>query len=124
LFSVEQYEAAIPQFIASGEAYASQPGKRMEELIAQYSRGRVLRALDLCDEALPIQVATYEAIHTELDVEDEYVAEEIALCRGALGDTAGAREPAAFALSKFSADQWVVENEPERLDVLRVLAGE
>ena len=124
LFSDEQYDAAIRHFVVSGEAYETQPDKRMEVLIASYSVGRTQRAQGNCAEALPRQVATFNAIRSEFSMDDEYVAEEIALCRGALGDARGAREPAALALAKFMADQWVVDNEPERLDALRALAGE
>jgi len=122
--SAERFEEALTEFQASRDAYAAMEGKRYETLIADYSVGQAMRRLDRCEAALPLQEQTFEAIRTEFDQEDEYVAEEIALCRAALGDTEGAREPASLAYGKFSAQSWFVESEAERLEALRELAGD
>jgi len=121
--TAERFEEALAEFQASRNAYAAMPDKRYETLIADYSVGQAMRQLGRCEAALPLQEQTFEAIRNEFDTEDEYVAEEIALCRVALGDTDGAREPAALAYSKFSQDSWFVENEADRLEVLRELSG-
>lgn len=121
--SAERFEEALAEFRASRDAYAAMEGKRYETLIADYSVGQAMRRLGRCEAALPLQEQTFEAIRTEFDQEDEYVAEEIALCRAALGDTEGAREPAALAYDKFSQQSWFVEGEADRLEALRVLSG-
>lgn len=120
--SAERFEEALTEFQASRDAYAAMEGKRYETLIADYSVGQAMRRLGRCEAALPLQEQTFEAIRTEFDTEDEYVAEEIALCRAALGDTEGARDPAALAYDKFSAQSWFVESEADRLEALRELA--
>ena len=121
--SADRFEEALTEFQASRDAYAAMDGKRYETLIADYSVGQAMRRLGRCEAALPLQEQTFEAIRTEFEQDDEYVAEEIALCRAALGDTDGAREPAALAFEKFSAQSWFVESEADRLEALRELAG-
>jgi len=120
---VDRFEEALSAFRASRAAYAGMDGKRYETLIADYSVGQAMRRLGRCGAALPLQEQTFEAIRSEFDTEDEYVAEEIALCRVALGDRDSAVEPAAFAFGKFSQDPWFVENEADRLETLRELSG-
>jgi len=122
-FSAERYDDALAQFRLSRDAYAEMDGKRYETLIADYSTGRTMRFLGECAEALPLQEATYAALEAEFETQDEYVTEEIALCRAALGNAEGAREAAAIAFAKFSEDSWFVENEAERLEALRELSG-
>jgi tetratricopeptide (TPR) repeat protein len=121
--TAERYEDAYRQFELSRASYARTEGKRYETLIADYARGHALRFLDRCAVALPLQEQTFEAIRAEFETEDEYVAEEIALCRAALGDTDGARAPAALAYEAFSQQDWFVESEADRLEALRQLAG-
>jgi len=119
----DRFEEALSAFRASREAYAGMGDKRYETLIADYSVGQAMRRLGRCEGALPLQEQTFEALRVEFDTEDEYVAEEIALCRAAVGDREGAVEPAALAFAKYSQDAWFVENEAERLEILRDLSG-
>ena len=122
-FFAEDFANAEAQFIASRAAYEAQGNKRYEVLIADYSIGRAMRMQGNCEGALGVQERAYAALREEFDTEDEYVAEEIALCRVELGDREGAIGPATIAYTKFSQDAWFVENEAERLEVLRELSG-
>ncbi len=122
-FFADDFANAEAQFIASRAAYEAQGNKHYQVLIADYSIGKAMRMQGNCEDALALQEATYTSVREEFDEEDQYVAEEIALCRAALGDAEGAVGPATLAYGKFSEDSWMVENEAERLEVLRELAG-
>lgn len=121
-FFEDRFTDAEQQFRFSREAYASQDGKRMEVLIADYAIGRALRAQSRCREALLVLEPAYVAMEEEFEIEDEYMAEEIALCRADQGDREGAREFARIAHEKFAAQGWFLADEAERLEALRALA--
>lgn len=122
-FFADRFADAVEEFRASGSAYAAQDGKRMEALLAGYGEGRSLRNLERCSDALTILMASYSAIQEEFQLQDEYLAEEIALCHAALGDEEAAQPWAQLSYDAFVAQDWFVESESARLEVLRVLAG-
>lgn len=96
-------------------------GQQREHRIARWSVGRALRSLGRLREAL--------ALHRELEREsldrgeepDGYGLEEIAECLYGLGEGSAARPYFAAAHARLSQDDWLVRNEPERLERLKAL---
>ncbi len=121
-FFADQLDDAAAQFRLSGIAYAATPDKHMETLIADYALGRVLRVQGNCAEALVLQESAFRAIAAEFDVQDEYLAEEAALCAAELGDRDRAKAWAQIAYASFAAQDWFMESEADRLEALRVLS--
>jgi tetratricopeptide (TPR) repeat protein len=83
--------------------------------IARYSIGKTLRALGRIEEALALQQKLKP---------DGYVLEEIAECLLATGKTTDARTYFARAYELLSKDEWLVVDEPQRLERLKRLAQE
>jgi tetratricopeptide (TPR) repeat protein len=118
-----RYEKALELFeksLAWREAEKDEYGTR----IARWTVGRVYRSLGRIDEALEIQRELERQIHEEGLEEDGYVFEELAECLLLKGESAAARHYAARAYELLSQDQWLVENEAERLERLSVLGSE
>ena len=91
--------------------------------IARWSVTRVRRDLGQVDVALAEQRALL-AEHEALGERSGYVFEEIGECLLLLGDPEGARPYFGKAYRELSADPWLVANEPQRLERLRVLGNE
>ncbi len=123
-FYADRFEEAAEEFRQSGAAYAAMDGQRFQALIADYALGRALYAQGRAQEALALQEAAYAALDSELDMQDEFVAAEIALIRAELGDNEGAQPFARLAYDKLSTQGWFAESEADRLEALRVLAGD
>ena len=83
--------------------------------IARYSIGKTLRALGRIEEALALQQKLKP---------DGYVLEEIAECLLATGRTNDARTYFARAYELLSKDEWLVADEPHRLERLKRLGQE
>jgi tetratricopeptide (TPR) repeat protein len=96
-------------------------GKPREIGIARWAVARMLRAVGRTDEALAIQ-SELSRTNAEAGIDDPYVAEELGECLLALGRPDEARPHIAEAAEKLAADEWLGENEPERIARLRELA--
>lgn len=90
--------------------------------IARWSVGRALRALGRTDAALAIQEDLQRA-NADAGVDDPYVSEELGECLLTLGRPAEARPNFSRAVAQLSADAWLAEHEPERIERLRDLAA-
>jgi tetratricopeptide (TPR) repeat protein len=97
----------------------SQAGKEPEVLIARWSVARCLRSLGRVEEALEKQ-RELETAHAAAGTRDGYVFEEIAENLLLLGRPVEARPYFARAYAELSADPWLTESEPARLERLRV----
>ncbi|MEP7359728.1 MAG: tetratricopeptide repeat protein [Anaerolineales bacterium] len=100
-----------------------QPGKQAEVLIAQWCVARCLRTLGRVEEALA-QQQTLEREHAAAGSGDGYVFEEIAENLRLLGRLAEARPYFARAHAELSADAWLAEQEPARLQRLAELGAD
>ncbi len=86
--------------------------------IAQWCVAKAKRVLGQVADALQIQeglLAEYQADDSEI----EYVYEELALCYLALENQTQAKHYAQLAYAILSKDSWIVENEAERLNILK-----
>lgn len=97
-------------------------GEERSIRIARYAVARVLRSLGRLDDALEEQRALKALFDADGEV-DGFVEEEIAECLLARGQASQARGHFAAAHAALSADPWLRENEPRRLERLRTLAA-
>jgi tetratricopeptide (TPR) repeat protein len=107
--------------LEKAQAFFVRHGNRGQIRIAKYSVGKALRALGRVPEALAVQ----EALQRELDdagERDGYVREELGECLLAQGKPDQARPHFAAAYEELSRDDWLVKNEPARLERLKSLA--
>jgi tetratricopeptide (TPR) repeat protein len=112
------YELALEIFSRALTA-REEMGKEPELTIAKWTVGRAMRSLERYDDALAIHDAIVE---TPEGVEDGYVHEERGECLLALGRDDEARLAFARACELLSADEWLVQSEPDRLARLRDLS--
>jgi tetratricopeptide (TPR) repeat protein len=113
------FDAALASFERALAAREEQ-GKEPELTIAKWAVARTLRSLERYDDALLIHD---ELVGTPDGVDDGYVHEERGECLLALCRADDARLAFARAYELLSADEWLVENEPDRLARLRDLSG-
>lgn len=114
-----QYDRALEMFEKALRLREAQ-GETRPIRIARWCVGRALRSLNRIDEALKIQESLLAEYHQSGDT-DGYVCEEVGECLLALG-RADAPKYFALAYTELSKDSWLAENEPARLQRLRVLA--
>lgn len=115
------YGEALELFALSREAFQAE-GRDDRARIARWSIARCRRSRGDIEEAL----AEQRVLLAELDAlgeTDGYVLEEIAECLLALGQEEEARPFLARAYDALSADTHLGEDEPDRLERLRALAG-
>ena len=98
-------------------------GKPSEIDVARWCVARSLRSLGCAEEALESQRALLRDKEAA-GRPDGYVLEEIAECLLALGRGDEAQTWFGRAWGALSADPWLAEKEPERLERLRRLRGE
>jgi tetratricopeptide (TPR) repeat protein len=96
----------------------AQDNQRAQVRIARWSVARCLRTLGRIEEALAEQRAL-ESEHEAAGSRDGYVLEEIAENLLLLGRRDEARPYFARAYTELSADPWLRESEPARLERLR-----
>jgi tetratricopeptide (TPR) repeat protein len=97
-------------------------GQSVETRIARWCVARILRALNRVEEALAMQQELRQALEASGE-SDGYVYEELGECLVTLGNQAEAAPHFARAYHELSKDPWLVENEPARLERLRVQGG-
>jgi tetratricopeptide (TPR) repeat protein len=111
-----QYEQALALFEKAAN-WREQQGQERETHIARWCVARALRSLNRIPEAL--------AILRQLEPNaDGYTYEELGECLLLQGDAAAAQPYFARAYEELSKDEWLVANEPGRLQRLRELAGD
>ena len=119
LFDVRQFEKSLEIFqkaLRNFKAY----GTEREAFVAQWSIGRVLRALGKTEEALTIQ----KSLLSEIDLQgrrDGRLYEELAECLQTLKRTTEAQSYFELAYRELCSDEWVTDNEPLKLKRMKDL---
>lgn len=119
LYDLKQYEKSLETFqkaLINLKAH----GTLREVFIAQWSIGKVLRALGKTEEALSIQ----QALLAELGiggVRDGRLYEELAECLQTLKRTTEAQLYFELAYRELSNDEWVTDNQPLKLKRMKDL---
>ncbi|MBL8061807.1 MAG: tetratricopeptide repeat protein [Anaerolineales bacterium] len=114
-----EYESALTIF-QKAEAYFREVGSEDRLRIAKWTVARCLRSLHRIEEALSKQLA----LHAEFEAAGEtdgYVFEEIGECLLALKREEEAKPYFAKAYELLSQDEWLMENEPERMKRMKEL---
>ncbi|HXH61231.1 MAG TPA: tetratricopeptide repeat protein, partial [Fimbriimonadaceae bacterium] len=121
------YEAALDYF-EKGRDFRAQERKEPGYRISLWAVARCKRSMGRVQEALDEQFAIRDnyypsfdpGIHDGAEV-DGYLPEEIGECLLALGREEEAKPYFAAAHKLLSKDEWLVENEPERIERLKRL---
>lgn len=116
-----EYERALNMFEKALEFHLEQ-GKQPQLNIAKWSVGRCLRSLERYEAALMIQHALLK-YNNEHDSGDGYVQEELGELYLAINDSSKAELYFAQAYELLSKDNWLVTNEPDRLERIKKLGG-
>ena len=114
------HEEALDLF-RKAQRFREERGEPGPLRIAKWAVARALRSLGRTEEALRIQ-QNLKSEHAAAGTQDGYVEEELGECLYALGHAAQAKPHFAEAHKLLSADPWVAENEPQRIERLRNLA--
>lgn len=115
------FDSALKIFQKAEDFFRSN-GRVNETRIAQWTVARCLRSLKRIDEALSNQLA----LKAEFDAEggsDGYVEEEIGECLLLLNRASESKTYFAKAYELLSQDEWMMENEPERIKRMKELSG-
>ena len=114
-----EYEKALELF-EKGLAWREDRDNRQALQIAKWTVARAKRSLEQTEEALTMQQSLLEE-HEAAGTRDGYVFEEIAECLLTLHRPDEARTYFMRAYQELSKDDWLRENESERLDRLKRL---
>lgn len=117
-----EYEEALKHFVKA-LAYEESQNQPKWARVARWSIGRTLRSLGKYEQALSVQ-REVEAQAEAAGEPDGFCAEEIGECLLALDRGDEARAYFVRAFHALSADEWLTENEPERIARLAELAGQ
>lgn len=112
-----EYEKALALF-EKGLAWRKERDNQQASRIAKWTVARAKRSLGQTEEALAMQQSLLEE-HEAAGTSDGYVFEEIAECLLTLDRVEEARPHFNRACAELSKDDWLMENEPDRLDRLR-----
>lgn len=119
-YDLKDYPKAL-DYLRQAQTWHEGHGAGRPLLIARWSVAKALRAIGENDRALTVLVDLLRA-WKQLGEEDGYVDEEIAENLLAQGRSQEARGYFARALELLSRDEWLVKNEPARLNRMRQLA--
>lgn len=114
-----EYEKALVLF-EKGLAWRRERDNPQVTQIAKWTVARAKRSLGRIEEALAMQRSLLEE-HESAGTSDGYVFEEIAECLLTLDRVDEARPNFRRAYVELSKDDWLTENEPERLERLKRL---
>ncbi len=116
-----QYDRALDLFMRA-QVWHELHGTPFTIRVARWSIGRALRSFEMLEEALVIQRGLLRELTTSGE-RDGYVYEELGEClllKGELGEAAPYFRQAYLELAQ---DQWLVANEPTRLERLKTLGN-
>lgn len=119
LYDLRQFDRSLAAFHKALRHYKAQ-GTAREASVAQWSIGRVLRALGKTEEALSIQ----KVLLSELQIggeRDGRLYEELAECLQTLKRTTEAQLYFELAYLELSADDWIKDNQPVKLKRMKDL---
>ena len=112
-----EYEKALALF-EKGLAWRKERDNQQASRIAKWTVARAKRSLGQTEEALAMQQSLLEE-HEAAGTSDGYVFEEIAECLLTLDRVEEARPYFERAYVELSKDDWLTENEADRLDRLK-----
>ena len=115
------YESALKIF-EKAESYFREVGREDRLRIAKWTVARCLRSLKRVEEALSKQLAL-QAGYESVGGSDGYVEEEIGECLLLLKRESEAKPYFAKAYELLSQDEWMMENEAERMKRLKELSS-
>lgn len=115
-----RYAEALACFEAALEAFQKH-GSAKQVRVARWAIARARRSLGQFEQALELQRELLAALEKAGET-DGFVFEEIGECLLALDRRDEAAPWFGKAYDELTKDTWLVENEPERLERLRVLA--
>jgi tetratricopeptide (TPR) repeat protein len=115
------YESALKIF-EKAESYFREVGREDRLRISKWTVARCLRSLNRVDEALSKQMAL-RAEFDSMGGSDGYVEEEIGECLLLLKRENEAKPYFAKAYELLSRDDWLMENEPERMKRMKELGS-
>lgn len=119
LYELKQYEKSLNTFQKALRNLKAH-GTPREAFVAQWSIGKLLRALGKTEEALSIQ----KALLAELGIgglRDGRLYEELAECLQTLNRTSEAQLYFELAYLELSNDEWVTDNQPLKLKRMKDL---
>lgn len=105
-----------------GLSWRKQKGHGLPTLIAKWTVARALRSLGRIDEALKLQLSLKDEYAGLDHSPDGYVSEEIGECLLISQKEDEAARHFAEAYKRLSQDQWLVSDEPDRLERMKTLA--
>lgn len=117
-----RFEEALGLF-ESAAVFRAESDDQAGLRIARWTLARAKRSLGRLEEALDDQRGLQAEMAADGVPEDGYVSEEIGELLLALGRSEEARPHLAAAERLLSADPWLAEHEPERIERLRELSG-
>lgn len=115
------YESALKIF-EKAESYFGEVRREDRLRIAKWTVARCLRSMNRIDEALSKQMAL-KAEFDSIGESDGYVDEEIGECLLLLKRENEAKPYFAKAYELLSQDEWMMANEPERMERMKELCG-
>lgn len=119
LYDLTQFESSLGAFQKALRNHKAQ-GTPREAFVAQWSIGKVLRAMGKTEEALSIQ----KALLAELGIggeRDGGLYEELAECLHKLKRTTEAQLYFELAYRELSEDEWIKDNQPVKLKRMKDL---
>jgi tetratricopeptide (TPR) repeat protein len=120
-FDLKQYDKAMDLFEKS-LAWRQEQKDEEGTFIAQWTIARTLRETGEIEKALELQQSLEKARNEKGLDPDGYVFEEIAECLLALNQGNEAKPYFHRAYDILSKDQWLVANEPKRLERMKALS--
>ncbi|MCA9410710.1 MAG: tetratricopeptide repeat protein [Candidatus Omnitrophica bacterium] len=114
-------EKALEMFDRS-LAFYSEKGLDPQARIARWSRAKILRVLGRTEDALGIQESLLKEFE-EIGEVDGYVFEELGECLLALDRAEEAKPYFHRAYEELSKDDWLVQNESDRLERIKRLSA-
>ena len=115
-----EYESALEIF-QKAESYFGEVRREDRLRIAKWTVARCLRSMNQIEEALSKQMAL-KAEFDSIGGSDGYVEEEIGECLLLLKRESEAKPYFAKAYELLSQDEWLMENEPERMKRMKELS--
>jgi tetratricopeptide (TPR) repeat protein len=117
-----EYEKALDMFQRT-VAWYEEKGDDEYVRISRWMVGRAYRSLGRNDDAIEVQRALEKEYEREGLDPDGYVFEELGECLLLKGQEEEAGRYFAMAYDLLSQDEWLVANEPDRLERLKELGG-
>ncbi len=111
-------------YFQKGYDWRMDAGDEKGARIAKWTVGRCLRSLEKYNEALKLQKEILSELEEKKLPEDGYVFEELAELYLLKGEKELAKKNFTWAYDVLSKDEWLVRNNPERLNRLKKLGNQ